>query len=737
MTSFYSELFSSDGLDMNYSSSSTATSPYIIYKCHSPVNINFLFREVLLCDPEYVTNSSSSGSDVVHIIPTYLDDNSAYLDTDQNRFSDVCTTYGNYYALRFINSILKTEMSLSSSEQAKLDTYIKHYGGHKFGFSVDQSVNSSVNDLATLDFGEFFQVALSAIRNKNTNAYISAMHGLVDRENINNAAVADDIFNRTVDNNLSSNLLSSILNSSIKSGTYADGNVVDSLSSVNWMKQIVYSIVLNSTTLNGGYGYYNLDNRYRYIKRSNISGNNYEKFIQLNLKDGDSLVLVFKFNLSDSLGGVFNIDRPDDPGVPMTIGFKIEHSSTAPDFVLSETGATDGLLPIGWATSSYDRGVVISQKITPSNLENGQHYGTSVSIGENYLVVGAPDENRSIYANNGVVYVYTKVGNSFTNEYIIPCSINEQNVQFGESVDVYDDVIAISAIGEVLTASKIGAVYVYRYINSIWTLDDKFTYGPNTSGNIYGNVIKLSNNILFVGFEYNLIPNSDIGVDIYFYSGGVWSLNHTIGGLIPTSLSYYNNRILIGCTVNSVDSVYLYSYDGSIWDTGVEVIAPTEIVNGDGFGLSVCLYDNTIVVGSFYSEGGLSNSGAVYTYEILSNNNIVYRSKLVSPNPEVDANFGTNVSMFKNILFISSPLNDTGGTSNSGIVYKYQFLPEYQSWSSAVDIKSSDYNGVSLQVDDYFGSDVVVYKNFAAIGSYNNSNNSYTNNGSTYLIKLI
>lgn len=172
---------------------------------------------------------------------------------------------------------------------------------------------------------------------------------MTDRENINNAAIVDDLKSRSTSSVLASDLLATLLRSSTKPNSFADG-VIDNSSEVNWLKQILYSIIIQSTGGDGSVADPEGTERYMPIRRTAFKaagGNQQERFLQLKLQDGDSIVIVFKFTLSKADGTVVSTDCPDAPGTPMTIGFKIEHSDFASDYVLADTGS-NGILPMGW-----------------------------------------------------------------------------------------------------------------------------------------------------------------------------------------------------------------------------------------------------------------------------------------------------------------------------------------------------------------------------------------------------
>ena len=352
---YYTQTLTSDGSLLALSDATKASAPYVTYNCKAPVNMNFLFREVLFCDPESVSvnpDDAITGSSKVHLVPSYVDTATAEADTDDLRCADVSSSHGSSYCMRLIDAITRTEMGVSPAD-ANVAAHVHHFGGYDDGLISGTSVNTSLASTASMDFAEFFQVALSAVRNKETDALTTGTKGLVDRENINNAAVADDLLSRDSVTIGASDLLETMLNSSKQANTFANGTI-DNSSAVNWMKQVVYSIIVQSQSGNGSSADAEGDERYQPIKRSNVAavgGNEQERFMQLRMQNGDYIVLVFEFIVSKDDGTVISSDRPDEAGVPITIGFKIEHQDAAGDYVVADTG-NNSTLPIGWEVSA-------------------------------------------------------------------------------------------------------------------------------------------------------------------------------------------------------------------------------------------------------------------------------------------------------------------------------------------------------------------------------------------------
>ena len=561
---YYTQTLTSDGSSLALSDATQASSPYITYNCKSPVNLNFLFREVLFCDPEAISvnpDDPLTGSSKVHIVPTYLDQTTAETSNEYQRYSDVSGNYGQYYAMRLINAIVRNEMQLPTPEQTILNSYIKHFGGYEDGLVSGTAINSGLASTSTMDFAEFFQVALSAIRNKDTDSLTTSTNGLVDRENINNAAVADDLLSRTVTNMSASDLLKTMLNSSRQPNTFANG-IIHNTSSVNWMKQLIYSIIIQSQSGNGSSADGENDERYTPIKRSGISNNEQERFLQLRLRDGDHIVLVFQFNVSKDDGTLLSNDRPDQPGVPITIGYKIQHSDTATDFIIGDTG-TNSILPIGWVNSyeSLQPPSNLQGVVNPNtfNVElDWQHPITDLSDAVMYTATVFDTYSNINYSSN--VY-YDPLVNSTVIGPVSPGVTNLINLSLSlkyniggtiyNSFSIYNDIYSVGNQFSVFNSIK----NIATDLNQLTGIN-KFSLGNAQS------VIE-SHHPSFNTFA--VVAKNDVGESLTGYSSQDGTHQFTYPGFVYNTS---NNKLSTGNTISDMEGTFLSgmnNMDGLKW----------------------------------------------------------------------------------------------------------------------------------------------------------------------------
>jgi hypothetical protein len=123
-----------------------------------------------------------------------------------------------------------------------------------------------------------------------------------------------------------------------------------------------------------------------------------------------------------------------------------------------------------------------------SNPDGADHFGQSVSISEDTIVVGADkedsgsdDPNDNCAPNAGAAYVFVRDGNTWTQQAYLKASNADQDDLFGASVAISKDTIVVGAYGEDSSATEIngdmdnndvpgsGAAYVFVRDGNTWT----------------------------------------------------------------------------------------------------------------------------------------------------------------------------------------------------------------------------------------------------------------------------
>ena len=436
-------------------------------------------------------------------------------------------------------------------------------------------------------------------------------------------------------------------------------------------------------------------------------------------------------------------------GNTLAVGAPNERSaSTGVNGVQSDNSA----LQAGAVYLFSRNGGVWSQQayIKASNTAPGALFGFSVSLSRDghTLAVGAESEAGSSTGINGLqtntnssragaVYLFRFSGGEWTQQAYIKASNTDSNDRFGGTVSLSSDgntlvagaknednlIAGVNNGGQSSnSATNVGAVYVFRFNNGVWTQQayikasnpgDNDMFGGSTSLSADGNTLAVgatgegnqSTGINNVGQSNNDAAGSG-AVYLFRFNNGDWTQEAYIKATKvrasdnfghSVSLSTNGNTIAVGAPnedgssagVNGVQNnsgsntgavyVFRYSLTSSAW-TQQAYIKTLNLSNGDNFGYAVSLSadGNMLAAGAISERGSATGiggaddnsiivAGAAYSFE-FNNGTWSQRAYIKATESTIAAQFGRSVSLSSSggTLAVSSYF-----TSRIGAVYLY------------------------------------------------------------------
>ena len=303
------------------------------------------------------------------------------------------------------------------------------------------------------------------------------------------------------------------------------------------------------------------------------------------------------------------------------------------------------------------------EKVVSSTNELNDLYGWTVALSEDHLVVSASETFVNGW-NRGAVYIYKKdMNGNWGNEQKLIASDTSSLFGFGYSIDIHGDNMIVSGGGAV------GSAWVYE-------MDDTGTWGnehklalPDTIENYsLGGAVGIYNDFLFVSGSY------DAESVVYVFqenSNGEWGYTQkivasdsVIDGGYGISLCVHNNHLLVGSTNwNDNGAVYVYekNTDG-VWGSEQKIEA-SDFSVGDGYGYSIDIFEDVLVVGaSTIVQNGQFNGGA-YVYQKSSDGFWGDEQKINPFSAQENSAFGSTVGVHGDRLVISDLL---------GAIYVYE-----------------------------------------------------------------
>ncbi|HEU4729732.1 MAG TPA: FG-GAP repeat protein [Kofleriaceae bacterium] len=237
-----------------------------------------------------------------------------------------------------------------------------------------------------------------------------------------------------------------------------------------------------------------------------------------------------------------------------------------------------------------------------SNTGLGDQFGWSVALSGATLAVGAFLEDSAATGVNpaggqsdnsadgaGAVYVFVRSGTTWTQEAYLKASNTGAGDNFGASVALSGDTLAVGATGEASGAIGInpgggqadnsardaGAVYVFVRSGTTWTQEAYLKASNTGAGDNFGHSVALSGDTLAVGA-------TDEASDA---TGG-----NPASGQADNSAS-------------NAGAAYVFVRSGATWTQEVYLKASNTGV-GDWFGWSVALCGDTLAVGALAEDSG-------------------------------------------------------------------------------------------------------------------------------------
>jgi hypothetical protein len=306
--------------------------------------------------------------------------------------------------------------------------------------------------------------------------------------------------------------------------------------------------------------------------------------------------------------------------------------------------------------------------LSPTNVDVGDQCGYSVAAEGSRMAMGAP-----FHDGKGAVFIYSFNGTSWTlDSTVIPNQLQSGD-NFGWSVSMDSGLLAVGAKNDDTMGSNAGAVYVFHEVSSAqWAIDEKLLPEENAEG--FGESVSLWDDTVAVGERLHKRAY------VFRQSGSSW--------------------------IQEGDA------DGPPFDN------PTE-VEISSFGESVALYQDTLLVGDDdYNPGEPNgdNLGIVHVYNRTGNTWTHAQEPIVNPSGDTDSeHFGETVALHGRWAVIGAPQEDPNDISNSGVVYLYK--------TDAAGVYDQDHESVLTASDpgigDGFGLAVAIRGGVLVVGAPN------------------
>lgn len=291
-------------------------------------------------------------------------------------------------------------------------------------------------------------------------------------------------------------------------------------------------------------------------------------------------------------------------------------------------------------------------------------FGYGLALDGANLLVGARG-NDSTALNGGAVYAYSRVSGAWQQLQKLVFPSAQPGDGIGEALSAFGAVGVAGAPGR----GSGGAAFILRFDGGAWFPLGEVTDPAAGDGAEFGSSVACSSDVIAIGAPGSgeSVGASAGRVRIFRRSGQSWSVAELLTAPFPDpgdrfgfALAMSGGWLAVASTGDddggiNAGAVFLYrEVDGAFGLIG-KVIPPASPSTAEcGFGQSVCISGNIMLVGAPRADIAGIDAGAVYRYA-LTPKGAIESDALLPPAPALPCDFGFAVASFGQAAVVGAP----------------------------------------------------------------------------------
>ena len=372
-----------------------------------------------------------------------------------------------------------------------------------------------------------------------------------------------------------------------------------------------------------------------------------------------------------------------------------------------------------------------------ANHAADEHFGKALAITSEWLVVGVPNAATAQQKGSGKVAVYRNVDASwqlFQELTAVDASIADH---FGFSVAVQGNVLVVGAPGAFGAAPFSGQVFVYEFNGTAWGQVSVLTAPDASPLANFGHAVAVEGRHIAVGAINGLGPQQGQTGAAYVFQkqAGQWVQQQK---LMPESgadndkfgyaLAFSQQGLLaIGApghngAAPNAGAAYVFELSNNAWQQAAYLL-PQDAESHQYMGHAVAMNQTDLVVGAYQANGHAENSGALYYYQQVGQA-WQQQQTITAPAGQRNDHFGAAVSIAPNELLVGAPKANVTNSQDAGAAYYFEK-------SNGAFVLSSTLQSPNVAAHDFFGSTVAITQGALAITALLNDG-QHPNQGAVY-----
>ena len=373
----------------------------------------------------------------------------------------------------------------------------------------------------------------------------------------------------------------------------------------------------------------------------------------------------------------------------------------------------------------------------------GANFGWAVTISGLRIGVGAPGLGDSL-PRRGRTYVFD-LGSAKPTVPVLTLTdpgLGGTN-RFGSAVALVSTRLVIGADGASYGTTNAGNAYVYDLAGTTPAVPALTLNNPTPAAqDSFGFAVAISGPRILIGAPGDDTRQVDAGsAYIYNLAGATPNVptatldspSPAAGIFFGMSVACSGKRVVVGSPFDdtgALDAGVVYVYDLASATPTIPMLTltnPTPTRYG-GFGWSVAIFSNRVVIGQIYQDDGPTYAGTAYIYDLASPTPAVPIIKLTNPRPRESDHFGASLAISGSRVCVGVP-NDSAEANSAGRAHVYDLA------SATPSIAMLTLTNPSPAGADNFGHDVAISGTRAVVGAFQDDTGA-NNTGIAYVYDL-
>lgn len=328
---------------------------------------------------------------------------------------------------------------------------------------------------------------------------------------------------------------------------------------------------------------------------------------------------------------------------------------------------------------------IFDNKIYPNDPEPLALFGTKVFYKDGQLFVGA--RNKKINgAPTGALYIFKYESNNWVQKQIIfPPEPFTWGSYFSNAIAKLNETLVVSAYRAHSGAQYSGKVFIYKYINGEYILQQELAPYDAKDYQYFGISLVLRDNLLFIGSELDSTSSGFESGSIYSYvkqdSNWVFfrkyipepnSPNLTLAASMTSNDDYLFAGSASSFSYNQPGKVFIYKISEPFLELH-QTIDSGEGYFNDRFGIYMLAKGDTLLVTAFFDTVNNITSGSVYM--VVNDNDTWRKIKKIIPSDEQNAYLFGNSLGINRSLFVIGAKRSKHNNIRCGKVYIFSGTP--------------------------------------------------------------